>query len=119
MQPFGIPKNPKMTVQTQKKPPIQRYPAPYGVPSKPTPTGQTPQKSANPFAEDNTRDPFEINQYFRQPGSLDENEGPLQTPESLGSFGVQYQGEKFSREKKLIYFKGYAFEETPADLIRG
>jgi len=105
MQPFGIPKNPKMTVQTRKQPPAQRYPNPYGVTSKPTSTGPTPQKtSIGPFAEDNTKIPFEISQHHRPSSGFDENEGPLQTPERLDSFGTTNQG-IILEGKSLIHFQ--------------
>lgn len=91
MQPFGIPKNPKMTVQTKKQPPVQRYPVPYGVTAKPN----LPTSLNGPFEEDNTKAPFETPPQFRPSNGFDESEGPLQTPEGIGAFGKQNQGESF------------------------
>ena len=90
MQPFGIPKNPKMSVQTRKQPPIQRYPNPYSTPSQPqsNPVGSAQKKiGTNPFAEENNSVPFDIAQSFGTAGNFEENEAPLQTPERYNSDG--------------------------------
>lgn len=66
MQPFGVLKNAKATVQTRKQPPVHRYPVPFAVvnqgASNPEPPGQS--KGVNPFAEDKASD--DAAQHFNQ-----------------------------------------------------
>ena len=109
MQPFGIPKNPKMTVQTRKQPPVQRYPNPYSTPSQPkaNPAGSGQKKiGTNPFAEENNSNAFEIAQSFGVAGGFEESEGPLQTPERFNSDGFnQHHRGKISIKERLMIHK--------------
>jgi len=110
MQPFGVPKNPKMSVQT-KKPPVQRYPNPYSTPSQPqsNPVGSAQKKiGTNPFAEENNSVPFDIAQSFGTAGGFEENDIPVQTPERFNSDGYNQH-----------HREGNVFEETPAAFSRG
>ena len=119
MQPFGVPRVPKVTTQTRKQLPVHRYPAPQNV------VQQEPRKSEPPTQPSvlPPEDDSHIQQNYEQniTPHNEKDTSPSKTPEGLGSSSIHNRGKHVIKNLELsnqIKIDYHNFQETPASFLR-